>query len=338
MTDTSRQTAGEQHEFVYLILAHNKHGQLLRLIRTIRAGSPSSAILLHLDAKASLPDRAVLDGLGVRLVEPRFSVQWGDSSQVDALLESFAYALQNFDFNWLSIISGQDYPVRPLSIAEAELRNSPYDAFVKAAPAAPYRARYYSRFWTLPRFPYTHRFPDLVRASLSWIRRQLNQRQSLVRIEGGPRSTPLRFGIFWPTHPFGKELTCYKGSDWFTLSRRATTYLLVYGRNHPTVLAHYRRTFIPSESYFQTVLWNAKDLQVCDDHRRFILWNEAKHAHPVTLTMQHFDAMIGSGKDFGRKFDMDVDAEVLDALDQAVLGPQQVEFNQGVNNVFPAQA
>jgi len=62
-----------RHEFVYLILSHNKLEQLLRLIKAIRFGSPNSAILLHHDAKGTLPDLATLNEIGgVYLVEPVF--------------------------------------------------------------------------------------------------------------------------------------------------------------------------------------------------------------------------------------------------------------------------
>ncbi len=80
-----------------------------------------------------------------------------------------------------------------------------------------------------------------------------------------------------------------------TLSRRASSYLVDFGKNNPGVLKYYRRTLIPDESYFQTVLYNSENLKVCDDNRRFILWNDASPAHPVTLTMQDFNAMISSG-------------------------------------------
>jgi len=96
-------------------------------------------------------------------------VQWGDVSQLDALLGCITYALEKLDFSWLSVISGQDYPIRPLKVSEAELRNTSYDAFVKAARVenGPYRTRYYLRYRPLPRFRYAYRLPD--RCSQPWL-------------------------------------------------------------------------------------------------------------------------------------------------------------------------
>jgi hypothetical protein len=320
MSTIERQGQLPRHEFVYLVLAHDRPEQLIRLLRTLRIGSPNSAILLHHDAKSNPPDAAILSELGVKLVQPRIAVSWGDISQLDAFLASIGFAVDQVDFSWISVISGQDYPLRPLDIIESELRASTYDAFIRATPAGAYRSRYYSHFWAVPRFPFAHHVPTYMREFLDGVRRQLSKRQGLIQIEGGPRGTPLRLGIFWPAHPFSTEFACYKGSDWFTLSRRAAAFLLDFGDNHPRVLNHYRRTFIPSESYIQTVLWNAKRLRTFNDNRRYILWDQSRLAHPLTLTMQHFDAMTSSGKDFGRKFDMTVDSNVLDELDRRVLG------------------
>lgn len=310
-----------RHEFAYLILAHNKLDQLLRLIRTLRTGSPNAAILLHQDAKSALPDTAALREQGVSLVAPRVSVMWGDASQLDALLGSIDYALKHVDFSWLSIISGQGYPLRPLSVIEAELRQTKYDAFVKAEPviAGPYRVRYYAHYWPLPRFRYAYRLPTKLHAVISWLRTRFNRWQSWFKIEGGTRGAPTLLGIPTITPPFTRDLMCYKGSDWFTLSQHAAKCLIEFGHRHPKVLSYFRRTFMPCEAYYQKVLHNLKELSVSSDHRRFILWDANRLAHPKTLTIEDLDMMTTSGKDFGRKFDASVDSTVLDALDRIVL-------------------
>lgn len=336
MAESTKAATTGENGFAYLVIAHHKGEQLLRLLRTLRRASPTSHLLLHHDAKSTPPPQAKLDGLGVRLVQPRTSVRWGDISQVDAILASLEFAMAHCGFHWISVISGQDYPIRPLSIIEAELQSCPFDAFVKAAPAGPYLGRYQARFWTLPRFRYSHRIPARVRITYGHARHWLNCRQSLVRIEPGLRGGPTRIGLFRPTHPFRDNFVCQKGSDWFTLSRKAVEYLLAFGREHPEVLAHYRHTFIPSESYFQTVLCNAKSLKVCDDNRRYIRWDHGATAHPLTLTIAHLSDIVQSGKDFARKFDADLDVAVMDRLDDVVLGPLSHPPSTGAQRVLLA--
>lgn len=315
-----------KHEFAYLILSHGKSDQLLRLIRSIRAGSPDSAIVVHHDAKSPPLDQSALNELGgVYHVEPRIDVQWGDASLVDALLQSITYARAKLDPTWISVISGQDYPLRPLATIESELRATHFDAFVKAAPVStgPYGVRYFLNYHPLPRFPYTYRLPCWLRSAFNLARNALNRHQSYFRIEGGPRGTPLRFGIRAVRHPFRNNFICYKGSGWFTLSSRAADYLIAFSRAKPEVLRYFRNTFIPDESYFQTILCNSKELTISYDHRRFIAWDVSRLAHPKTLTVKDLDAMTQSGKDFGRKFDPAVDSTVLDELDRRLHSPGQ---------------
>lgn len=316
-----------RHEFAYLILSHGEVDQTIRLIETIRTGSPLSAILLHHDARSPAPDDRTLQRLEVQLVKPRISASWGDFSLVDAMLSGISFALENNNFDWLAVLSGQDYPLRPFPQFEGELRVSSFDAYVSATPvdSSPYGFRYYMRYWALPKIRHTYLLPRSIHKAIGWAQGKLNQSNTLLRIQSGPRRSPTQLGIKAFDHPFSSTFVCYKGSQWMTLSRRASSYLVDFGQNHPEVLKHYRRTFIPDESYFQTVLCNADNLRVCHDNRRFILWNDSSPGHPVTLTMQNFDAMISSSKDFGRKFDLKVDAEVLARLNDVVINKVNFE-------------
>src|SRR3954469_9919526 len=73
----------------YLVCSHRDPDQVLRLLQTLRTGSPSAALLVHHDARGSL-DRRALAGLGVSLVPP-VAVAWGWASQLEMLLRSFAW-------------------------------------------------------------------------------------------------------------------------------------------------------------------------------------------------------------------------------------------------------
>jgi hypothetical protein len=52
------------------------------------------------------------------------------------------------------------------------------------------------------------------------------------------------------------------------------------------------------------------------DHRRFARFSRPGAPHPDTLTSADLDAALASGADFARKFDAEVDSEVLDRLDE----------------------
>lgn len=303
-------------DVAYLVCAYHKPGQLLRLIRALRTGSPRAAIFLHWDAKAGTPPGPELAALDMALIEPRVPVYWGDGSLVRAMLHSLSHARNQVDFRYIAFLSGQDYPLRPLAAIERDTLASGVHAFMEADRGHEYSHPYLYRYWRLPRFPYAYRVPAPIWRAIDGLRRGLNRLQPFLRIEWSPRKQPSRLGIRWPA-PFGPRFPCHFGSDWFTLSRRAADYLLSFAAQRPDVTKHYTRTLIPSESFFATVLASAEGLNVVlDDNRRFILWTSNHAAHPTTLTMAHFEAMVTSGKDVGRKFEMDQDSAVPDALDR----------------------
>jgi Core-2/I-Branching enzyme len=303
-------------DVAYVVLAHAAGEQLLRLLRTLREGSPKAAIVLHFDAKHEPPAPRDLQHIGVLMVKPRITVNWGDASQIDAMLAAIEFTAANVDFRWLTLISGQDYPLRPLSKIESDLRSADCDAFIRAGAAGIYAYRYELQYWHLPRFRRSHLIPERVRAWLDGLRNQSHATQDLFRIEPSPRGLPSRLGIRLPGAPFGDDFVCFKGSQWMTLNQRAVSHLLQSIRSCPAVLRHYRRTLVPDESCLQTIMCNDRRLRVRDDHRRFMVWSNPSSAHPATLTLGELEAMTASGKDFGRKFDMTVDAQVLDALDR----------------------
>ena len=80
-------------------------------------------------------------------------------------------------------------------------------------------------------------------------------------------------------------------------------------------MRHYRGTIAPSESFFATVLMNDPDLKVSGDDRRYVRFAPGA-ANPDVLTSADLPELLASGAQFARKFDADVDARVLDALDE----------------------
>jgi hypothetical protein len=104
-------------------------------------------------------------------------------------------------------------------------------------------------------------------------------------------------------------------SDWLTLERRAIRAVLDFTREKPRAMEHYRRTIIPSESLFATVLANDPDVSVGPASR--LLGFEEGAPHPHTFTSADFKHLLASGMHFARKFDEGVDSRVLDLLDEA---------------------
>lgn len=298
----------------YVILSYKLPDQVLRLVRRLRAGSPGGQIVIHHDGRAATLDRVALREAGAHVLEDSGPVEWGDFSQLAAVLRAFAWLLRHTDFEWVVLLSGQDYPVRPVPEIEADLASTPCDGFIASRvvprpalgrPLAEFPARYFYRYATVPDGP---------------LSRALAARAARARPLVVVRRLPsgLRLGVRCLRDPFA-GLVCRQGADWFTLSRRCVETVEASTRTTPEVLRHYRRTIIPTESFVHTVLGADASLRLSGDPRRYWLWADGA-PHPRVLRREDLGPAFAGGVDFGRKFDETIDATALDRVDREVHG------------------
>jgi hypothetical protein len=279
----------------YVILSYRSPDVLARLVRTLRAGSPHATIAVHPDARRC--PRPPLPG--AQPVEPAWAVEWGHGSQLAAVLRCLRWALARSDFDWLVLLSGQDYPVRPVAAIEAALAAAGADAFIETLPVEPLRLRrgrvgefarrYHYRWGRLP-------------ARLASAAARTDPLVQVRRLPSGVHAgvpAPLRIPVF-------------HGSDWFTLSRRAVEAVV---SAPPGLERRFERTIVPTEAFVQTVLANRRELRLAPGNRRYARFDRPSSPRPRVLGLSDLDAALASGADFARKFD---DVTVLDAIDRAV--------------------
>ena len=315
----------------YIILSYNLPQQLRGLVKMLDTAESTSVVFVHHDAKSPpLPDDFISGFAKTRLAPRRFAVTWGDFSQVEALVSCLRAVVDTVEFDWIVVLSGQDFPCRPISHFAEFLASSRFDAFVEAAPiercARPAHtfARYYYRHWTLPHFAYAYKLPSRVVRAWDRTLAQFVDSNGLLTYIWMPRGLPGRIGIRSLGVPFRRDFICHQGSDWLNLSRKATQHLLRV-IDETALMKYYRRTVLPSESIFQTILCNARALSVCPRNLRWIKWSSSDAASPETLTVADFAALTRSEEFFARKFDMRVDSRVLDLLEAAVAGPRSAQ-------------
>jgi hypothetical protein len=107
----------------------------------------------------------------------------------------------------------------------------------------------------------------------------------------------------------------YFSADWVTLGSRGLAAVLAASEDRRR-LRPFRGMPVPSEAFFASVLVNDPRLRIERDHRRFLAFSGPGVPHPETLTTAELEAALGSGADFARKFDTEVDGRVLDLLDE----------------------
>lgn len=316
--------------FVYLIVSHTNPGQVLRLATAITNASPGSQIAIHHDPSKSRLDSPNLPK--VHLVPNPLSVEWGAYSQIEMLLHSLRWISANLDFDWVVVISGQDYPTQSLAQFETRLASSRYDAFIRYFriddpghwPRDVGARRYYFRYVSVPRFRYYYRLPEALKRFLGKTKTWFNESQSLVRILTLPRGLHTKVGIRRIFRPFNERFVCYGGWDWFNLNRRCVDTILKDAEGKPEIFAYYRGTLLPSESLIHSLLANNDRINVFNDACRFVHWGEKRHAtSPEIIRCKDLHLVLESGEPFARKFDINIDSTVLDRLDARIASPQQ---------------
>lgn len=309
----------------YLILSHREPAQVARLVRALVEGSPDCHVIVHHDQAASRLERAALPLSGrVHLVGFRRGIRWGRWDIVDVQLRCLVWARDRIPFDWLVLISGQDYPAMPPARLDAFYAQASFDAYVHAEPVPERPAigwRPSPSGWTTRRYHYGYRSLRHVRASersrlsraVRRVALHLTAVQPWLAVVPFPDGT-LQVGVR-RRPPFDDGQLCLKGSAWFSASRRAVDRLLARAAPGDPLTAHYRRCLIPDESFVQTVLHNDPSLRVRNDDLRFTRW-QGSSAHPEVLGAADVDAVLGSGKHFARKFETRVDPSALDEIDR----------------------
>jgi hypothetical protein len=294
---------------VYIVVSHRNPGQVLRLVSALKEGPGAEVLVRHGEPGARLDPRA-LEELGAHSLDDGIDVQWGELSHFRMLLRALEQALEAHDPEWVVVLSGQDYPIRPLHEVEAFLASAKEDAFLQDAweldtsrfpgpPEDEFFLRYAYRHFKVP----------------GWLPRPPGRLRPLLYRRDLPQGLPSRIGIRRTCLPFDSEYRCFVSADWLTVRRRAARILIDAAREDRRLMSHYRRSVIPAESFFATVLMNAPGLQVARESRRFVSFAGPGVPHPEVLTTGDLNRVLDSGMDFARKFDSDIDSEVLDRLD-----------------------
>jgi hypothetical protein len=286
---------------VYIVLSHRNPDQVIRLVRALGEG-PAARVLVRHDPRGPRLTADQIEAAGGEAIEDDIAFEWGGWSQLELILACLREAAARHDPDWVLILSGQDYPLRPLADVEGELDAGMLDARLGSVreverhrPAAGgdefflrCRYRHYTRPRAMPDPPgtvrpvlYARELPPLVG----------------VRRLGRP---PLRF---------------FASADWLTLGRRALAAVLAAAEDR-RLMRYFRRVAVPSESFFASVLLGDAALTVERDHRRLARFSREGAPHPELLTSSDYEGLIASGADFARKFDAAVDSRVLDLLDE----------------------
>ena len=319
----------------FLVLNHRPPAQLLRLLRTLRSGDRDAPLVVHHDRFRSNFNESALEPLGsAHLLTSDVPVKWGDFSIVDVYWQSLAWMLEHVEFDWVVVLSAQDYPIKPLRALEDMLSQSDADVFMHAEKIDDIaygrgrwerRRRYLYQYRDRPAAPVPahagvlHRVGHLTQ---EFVFASLNILQPYVHFYKLPDGLPRCVGVRARSTPFSATFPCWYGPDRSTLSHRAAEVVVATSRRRPEYVAYYRKTMLPDESATATIVCNAPELKIEPRDLHHIRWTRARSGHPDVFGVADLPELLASPCYFARKFDIAQDIDVLDRLDQAIMPDQ----------------
>jgi hypothetical protein len=272
----------------HLILTHADPQLLNRLVG--RLAHPNADVYIHVDKKTDIAPFLFLNNRPqVYFIQKRVKVFWGAYRIVKATLNGFAEILRSGKkYDFVNLLSGQDYPIQPIENFHYHLAQHTGQAFME----------FYSIYeeWTeaIPRLEEYHlaNYP----------------------IAGGYRLQKMLTNLL-PKRRLPYNMYPVGRSQWMTLPLEQVRYICNYLHKHPRVRHYFAFTWAPDEFIFQTLLYNSPyQSEMVNDNLRYIEWPEGA-ASPKTLTLTDFTALEESRKWFARKFNRIDSAALLDHLD-----------------------
>ncbi|AFY34771.1 beta-1,6-N-acetylglucosaminyltransferase [Calothrix sp. PCC 7507] len=305
-------------KIAYLIQSHTNPEQIYRLVEIIQKSTHDAKIIVSHDFSSCNLDTLALQKSGVQVLIGKGGR--GDFVVIQAYLNAIKWLIEHqINYDWLIYLSGQDYPIKPISEIENFLAKTSYDGFLEYfdvfSTASHWsihegKSRYlfkYQKINTLSKLP----------AGLKTILTPIkivNYLQPLIRIN-------LAYGMLGikVSSLFNEQFICYGGSFFTTLSRKCVEYLYQFCQNHPEVVAYYQKVCVADESFVQTILINSKLFNLSDDNKRYFDFSQTSDGRPKILTINDYDALVQSNAHFARKFDVHKDIKILDTLDEKIL-------------------
>lgn len=82
---------------------------------------------------------------------------------------------------------------------------------------------------------------------------------------------------------------------------------------HPEYIKLFKHSLCPDECFFQTLVMNSPFASSVKPYLHYIKWEKGKSS-PRILTESDYQEIVDSSKLMARKFDIDVDKEIINKL------------------------
>ncbi len=315
-------------KIAYIILAHKNPDQIKRLV--LRLNTEGTSFFIHIDKKSNnkIYENIVddLSPLSNVYFLKRFKIFWGDFSIVKATIEGIKEIFKtNTSFDWLILLSGQDYPLKSNSKIQETLLLNEGKLFISHCNY-PIKPGANEAITDTERIDYYHFnicnmrlvFPGKLAANTA--NKYRLKKYILLRLFSFMWSC---FVFLFPIkRKFIEGFTPYIGSQFWCLPKESVEYIHKFIQQNSAFVNFFNYVDIADEIFFQTILLNSKFKErVVNNNLFYIDWENPNPRYPRVFIKSDFEKLVSSStsKLFARKFDMTRDTNILDMIDQKIL-------------------
>ena len=298
----SRKCSDGMPVIAFLLVVHTNPRQCNCFIRQLLQ-YPQSYVYIHIDAKSTNIAKEIVTDERVLILPEHYDIKWGDYTQilVNNYLMRYASGIRHHDY--YSLHSGADLMIRSADDFARFLSQTNCYAFCDCVPL-PSGWQYGG---------------GLGRLALNWptcFRKRLSSHSPLRYLRslyGKLYGAKIIKGKKLP-----KKYKFYGGADWFTISGDCANELLEFIDREPEFQELFIRSLSGAEIYYVTLFEMLKADRPIEDKNllRFIDWKprgqKLSVGSPNTCTMSFLDEIEDSGCFFARKFNSEIDSEIID--------------------------
>ncbi|TCP62787.1 core-2/I-Branching enzyme [Rhodovulum bhavnagarense] len=269
-------------KIAYILLCHKDPDAIIRQAERLTAKGDLMAI--HFDARAPREAyetirAALADNPSVTFARKRIKCGWGEWSLVQATLHAVEAALEDFPrATHFYMLSGDCMAIKSAEYAHDFLDAEDAD-YIESFD-------FFDSDWIKTglkgdRLIYRHIFNERTHKWLFYKAYEVQKRLGLTR-------------------RIPEDLQVMIGSQWWCLRRRTVEQVLEFCRARPDVVRFFRTTWIPDETFFQTLVRHlVPGDQIRTRTLTFLMFSD--YGMPVTFYNDHYDLLLSQNYLFARK-------------------------------------
>lgn len=270
-----------------LIMAHRLPEQVALLCNCIIHNDID--IFIHIDKKVELSVfKNEISNTAIKFIKNRTSTNWGGFSQVETIINCHQEILENYKYDYICNISGQDFPIKEIGTLLDYIKDNFGKEFIECRPFS------LTDDWWQENTKRVHKY--------SFVNYNFRGRFKLEYVVN--KLTRARKA--------DKEIIFAGNSSWFCLSYWAIVYIQSSYKNNKKLTSYFKFVWGADEIYFSTVLYNSPFKDKLIGNLLYTEWLPNDKAHPKVFTSEDKIQLVQSNKFFARKFDFTIDKEIID--------------------------